>query len=341
MDSAAEFLASADRILFTAGAGMSIPCDPVARRAFLEKWPGFATPLPLDDITDHWRYINLFFYVHRYVVQPQPGDPYTTSLALLTALNTNYFVMTSNGDAMFARSGFNPEKIYTPQGDYGTLQCMRACTREVWDAKVVYENLQAQLNPVTLAYNDPATGINYLPKCSHCGGLATMNGRGGFFPFVEDKYQEQANKCLAWMDEAANVARNGGKVAVIEVGVGFTSPGVLRLPNESFVASLGPSRALLIRINPNSSECGTILPTRYPGTVVPCVGLALGADVALKELFSLTMQKRNNSGIVPRCIASSGCEPETEEAARARMSFVPGHLGWRKMIVYLGVNGGA
>ena len=34
----------------------------------------------------------------------------------------DYFVMTSNVDALFARNGFDTERIFTPQGDYAAMQ---------------------------------------------------------------------------------------------------------------------------------------------------------------------------------------------------------------------------
>ncbi|MGH1551459.1 hypothetical protein ACRAWF_02460 [Streptomyces sp. L7] len=43
----------------------------------------------------------------------------------------DHWVMTSNVDALFVRNGFAADRIYTPQGDYGRLQCTVPCTREI------------------------------------------------------------------------------------------------------------------------------------------------------------------------------------------------------------------
>ncbi len=61
---------------------------------------------------------------------PSPNSLYQRRRALVG--DRDYFVMTSNVDALFERNGFDPDRIWTPQGDYGRYQCDTPCCRQTW-----------------------------------------------------------------------------------------------------------------------------------------------------------------------------------------------------------------
>ena len=44
--------------------------------------------------------------------------------SLQQQFNNNYFICTSNIDGFFAKSGFDPEKIYEVHGTIDNIQCM-------------------------------------------------------------------------------------------------------------------------------------------------------------------------------------------------------------------------
>jgi NAD-dependent SIR2 family protein deacetylase len=68
----------------------------------------------------------------------------------------DHFVLTSNVDALFARNGFDPARVFTPQGDYGRYQCEKPCTRETWDSKPIVDAALAAYDPSSGAVTDPA-----------------------------------------------------------------------------------------------------------------------------------------------------------------------------------------
>ena len=39
----------------------------------------------------------------------------------------NYFVITTNVDSQFEKSGFVADKVFEVQGNYGYLQCAKGC----------------------------------------------------------------------------------------------------------------------------------------------------------------------------------------------------------------------
>ena len=67
--------------------------------------------------------------MNRYGVEP--GKPYVQLLELVK--DKDYFVLTTNVDHQFQLAGFNKERLFYTQGDYGLFQCSRACTNETYD----------------------------------------------------------------------------------------------------------------------------------------------------------------------------------------------------------------
>ena len=102
------------------------------------------------------------------------------------------FVLTTNVDALFVRNGFDPDRVWSIQGDYAFLQCLRPCTTEVWPSAPPLQRALAAIDPVTQEVADPAC----IPRCIRCGGNVFMNVRGGDW-FVEEPYQAQMERWRA------------------------------------------------------------------------------------------------------------------------------------------------
>lgn len=146
-----------------------------------------------------------------------------------------YFVITTNVDAQFEKAGFAKERIFAVQGDYREMQCQRACH------PVVYSSLET-VRQILAASHDLTIPKGMAPKCPKCGGNMEMRLRvdGNF---IEDE---------AWHEAARNYGRflrrfGGGKLLLLEMGVGFNTPTIIRYPFEEIAAS-NPD-ALLARIN--------------------------------------------------------------------------------------------
>jgi NAD-dependent SIR2 family protein deacetylase len=100
----------------------------------------------------------------------EPNDGYSTLLDMVK--NKDYFVLTSNVDACFERSGFEKTRIYTPQGEYTYLQCMTPCRHDaVFDARRLLDDLLPQVS------KDGHIPDSMIPKCRHCGGEVFGNVR--------------------------------------------------------------------------------------------------------------------------------------------------------------------
>lgn len=181
----------------------------------------------------------------------------------------DYFVLTSNVDACFERAGFDPSKIYTPQGDAAFYQCLRCCRPDsVFESKPLFDKLLE-----TIDVKKGRVDSNLTPCCLHCNGPVFMNLRGGGW-FLHTKYDEQNVKFIEWVEKHLDSNKN---IVVVEVGVGFNTPIITRFPVESIIreaSTSSSSTSSLIRINP--ADCDT--PIDLPRSI----GLKTGWEILSK-----------------------------------------------------------
>ncbi|WP_037680111.1 NAD-dependent protein deacetylase [Streptomyces griseus] len=267
-------LDEADRVLVAAGAGLSAAAgyDYGDAERFKELFPALyrlglrsryllGVPLPADMMWGYWA-------VHiddiRYGSRPNPLYGHLRSLVG----ERDHWVMTSNVDALFARNGFDPDRIFTPQGDYGRLQCTVPCTQETWPAKPVYDRILTVYDRDTGRVTDPAA----LPVCPNCGADVFPNVRVGP-EFIDGPYLPAGDRLARWLGDAPD----GARLLVLEIGAGFNTPGVIRWPMENLVRRTPGAR--LVRINPDHPEVPADLGDRAL-SVPSAADLLLGALTA-------------------------------------------------------------
>ncbi|MFE7277818.1 NAD-dependent protein deacetylase of SIR2 family [Streptomyces sp. NPDC057623] len=266
------WLDEADRVLVAAGAGLSAAAGydygdvarfkallPALYRLGLRSRYLLGVPLPADMMWGYWA-------VHiddiRFGSAPNP-----LYQELRSAIgDRDHWVVTSNVDALFARNGFDPERVFTPQGDYGRLQCTVPCTRTTWPSKPFYDRVLAAYDQETGRVSDAAA----LPVCPNCGADVFPNVRVGP-EFVDDSYMPAGEKLTEWLGDAPDDAR----LLVLEIGAGFNTPGVIRRPMEHVVRRTPGAR--LVRVNPNHPDIPSDLGPR-------ALSLPWGADKLLQAL---------------------------------------------------------
>lgn len=243
---AVKLLKDADHVLIGAGAGLSAAAglDYTDTELFQELFPGLVKQgfRHFYDLfgynewseAEKWGYLaNQSNYVR---FRPNPHPVYLRLLDLVK--EKDYFVITSNADDMFIRNGFESGRIFTPQGSYSLLQCLKPCWRETWPSKPIIERILPVVDPKTHTITDP----DAVPYCPNCGGPIFLNVRGGHW-FIEDPYKYQQEHFADWIQATVDE-----RLLVLEIGAGFNTPGVIRWPLEKIVYS-HPS-ANLIRVNP-------------------------------------------------------------------------------------------
>lgn len=149
-------------------------------------------------------------------------------------------MITTNVDYQFYKAGFGADNIFAVQGDYGYLQCDKACHQRLY----YNENQVAAMLDKTTNCRIPS---DLVPQCPVCGGIMDVNLRHNSY-FVQDEawYVAEQN-CRKFMDLCRN-----RKTVYLEPGVGFNTPDIIRYPFEQYV--YGNPRAVLIRLNRDYPE---------------------------------------------------------------------------------------
>lgn len=244
-----SWLRAADRVLVTAGAGLSAAAGydygdvdrfrelfPALHRLGLRSRYMVGVPLPPALLWGYWA-----VHIDDIRYDPAPNPLYRRLRALVG--DTEHWVMTSNVDGLFARNGFAPDRVFTPQGDYGRYQCTTPRTQATWDSGPLVERLLAAYDPATGAVTDPQA----LPRCPNCGGEVQINVRIGP-EFIDAPYRPAGDRLQSWLGTPGA----GTRLVILEIGAGFNTPGVIRWPGEHLTRHIPHAR--LVRVNPTHPE---------------------------------------------------------------------------------------
>lgn len=229
--SAARYLQEADYVLIGAGAGLSTAAGlTYSGKRFQDNFKEFIEKYGMQDMysagfypfgteEERWAYWCRHSYVNR--IEPPAMPLYEQLFAMVK--DKDYFVLTTNVDHQFQKAGFQDERIFATQGDYGRIQCMKGCHPKTYDAVSMFTQMnQAQKDCKIPSY--------MVPRCPVCGGPMAMNLRCDQY-FVEDE---------AWNQAAENYGSylkqlKKGNVLLLELGVGFNTPSIIRFPFEKMV----------------------------------------------------------------------------------------------------------
>jgi NAD-dependent SIR2 family protein deacetylase len=130
-------------------------------------------PYPSEEAK--WGYWSKHALMNRF---DPPALPLYTELYDIVK-NKEYFVLTTNVDHQFYKAGFDEKRIFATQGDYGKIQCQKACHPKTYDAKDLFRKMDK-------ARRDCLIPSELVPKCPVCGGNMAMNLRCDNY-FVEDE----------------------------------------------------------------------------------------------------------------------------------------------------------
>lgn len=236
-------LQTADAIVIGAGAGLS---DAGGIRysgsRFTDNFPDFIQKYGMTDMytagfypfqtqEEKWAYWARHIHLNRYAAPV--GEVYTQLLELVR--DQPHFVITTNVDAQFYRAGFDQTHIWAVQGDYGKLQCGRGCHDRLYDNQELVQTMLEQTKDCKIP-----SGL--VPKCPVCGGGMEVGIRKDMY-FVQDaQWYEEAGRYEAFLNRV-----QGQKVVFLELGVGYNTPTIIRLPFEQMTAAF--PNATLVRVN--------------------------------------------------------------------------------------------
>ena len=187
---------------------------------------------PYQTLEDFWGYWCRYIWINRY--GPIPTDLYGRLLGLVE--DKDYFVLTTNVDHCFQRSGFDKKRLFYTQGDYGLFQSSSpgsAARNKTYDnykiirRMILSEGYQIGDNGELIVPKDTEIRMSVpsdlVPACPDDGKLMTTNLRCDD-SFVEDEGWHQAAE--RYQDFLRRHERL--RVLYLELGVGMNTPGIIK-----------------------------------------------------------------------------------------------------------------
>ncbi len=233
-------LDSADAIVIGAGAGLSTSAGfTYSGERFEKHFSDFAKKFafhdmysggfyPYDTLEENWAFWSRNVMINRYL--PIPSGVYDDLLSIVR--EKDYFVLTTNVDHCFQRTGFDKKRIFYTQGDYGLFQCSEPCHKKTYDNE---EQIRAMIDSQNLAEDLSVTDetkmtipTDLIPRCPICAKPMSMNLRTDD-TFVQDEgWDEAAGRYEDFLKERKAI--DSGKVLFLELGVGSNTPGIIKYP---------------------------------------------------------------------------------------------------------------
>ena len=130
----------------------------------------------------------------------------------------NYFVITTNVDHQFQLAGFDKNRLFYTQGDYGLFQCSTPCHNKTYDNEdFIHKMLKETKNNKIPSY--------LIPKCPKCGKEMTTNLRCDDKFVEDDGWHKAAKNYQSFLGDNKNK-----KILFLELGVGWNTPVIIKYP---------------------------------------------------------------------------------------------------------------
>ena len=225
-------LQSADAIVVGAGAGLSTSAgftysgerferhfaDFIRQYGFTDMYSAGFYPFSTEE--EHWAYWSRHIYFNRYVPAPKPV--YDNLLKLLK--DKDNFVITTNVDHQFQKAGFDKQRLFYTQGDYGLFQCAKPCHQKTYDNEETIKQMIAQ-------QEDMRIPSELIPRCPVCGGPMKVNLRADE-TFVEDEgWHAASERYTEFIRRHLNVETHGrASLLFLDLGSGGNTPVIFKIP---------------------------------------------------------------------------------------------------------------
>jgi NAD-dependent SIR2 family protein deacetylase len=251
IEQAKKSIMNAEYILIGGGAGLSDAAGlKYTGKRFTDNFADFIKKYGFKDLytssfypfktqEERWAYWAKHISINRY--EEPASEVYKNLFSIVQG--KKYFVITTNVEHQFVISGFPEEKVFAVQGNYGLLQCERACHKELYDN-------EKQVKAMLANMEDCKIPSALVPECPVCNGEMDVNLRHNNY-FVQDKNWYEAQNHYEEFLKSCHC----DNVIYLELGVGFNTPGIIRFPFEQM--TYHNENATLIRINrdhPNGQE---------------------------------------------------------------------------------------
>lgn len=146
--------------------------------------------------------------------------------------NKNYYIITTNQDAQFSKI-FDPEKIFTIQGDAHWLQCSHRCHDKIYPADEILHKLN---NSIV----DGKIPTELIPRCPVCGEVMEPWIKSFIFQYGSYWY-EQEEKYENFLKQ-----NRDKKILFLGLGIGRMTPEFIKHPFLNMTYSWPNSKLVLL-----------------------------------------------------------------------------------------------
>ena len=244
-EKAAEAIKSAKAMVVTAGAGMGVDSglpDFRGDQGFWNAYPmyewlginfvGAANPANFEgDPAFGWG-----FYGHRTNLyrETEPHRGFQMLQDWAAEFGQDSFVVTSNVDGQFQKSGYSEDQILEVHGSIHHLQCLSPCGNDIWD------------NHETIPVDLDTMRARHVPKCRNCDRPARPNIlMFGDYSWLSDRTRGQEMRFDSFLAQHQHEP-----IVVVEMGAGTAIP-TIRYMSERIGQRFG---ATVVRINPREAH---------------------------------------------------------------------------------------
>lgn len=248
IERAKNWIKNADAILIGAGAGLSTSAGlEYAGKRFENNFKDFIQKYHFTDMytagfydfhTEEEKWA--FWAKHMYVNDIGIGTTKLYKNILELMKNKKYFIITTNVDDQFYKAGVDKAKVFATQGSYRYIQCKEACHNQLYDATELVKEMVEKTK-------DCKIPIELVPVCPVCGEKMDVHVRVDANFVQDDDWYKQDEKYGEFLDNTKDK-----NVVLLELGVGFNTPRIIRIPFEQMTYQNANWK--LIRINKNESS---------------------------------------------------------------------------------------
>ena len=167
---------------------------------------------PFETPEEFWAFWSRMICLNRY---DQPARRAYLDLLELVK-DKDYFVLTTNVDHQFQFAGFDKQRLFYTQGDYGLFQCSHC--GKTFDNEENIRRMVTQQKSMKIP-------TELIPKCPDCGRPLTLNLRS------DDKFVEDVGWHIAAKRYEDYIRRHKkGHILYLELGVGMNTPSIIKYP---------------------------------------------------------------------------------------------------------------
>lgn len=238
-----EAIEKSDAVIIGAGSGLSTAAGyTYSGDRFWKYFYDFADKYDIRDMYSggfypfsspeiRWAWWSRHIWLNRYA--PIPNNTYDKLFSLIS--DKDYFVITTNVDHCFQRSGFDKKRLFYTQGDYGLFQCSTPCSHKTYDNEdlvrkmLLSQGFQISLDNELIISDENEIRMSVpeelVPMCPDCNAEMSMNLRADDTFVEDDGWHAASERYSDFIGQNKDT-----KVLYLELGVGMNTPIIIKYP---------------------------------------------------------------------------------------------------------------